>query len=150
MLFWREPTELTARARNQDPLYLSDISPDGYTANRTELRRALGVSVAEGVNSGLVGLDANQIDWELMERACAFLRAHPGDQRLLEQTLWAVALGAQSARPLNSSDYKVVIDPSGFRGALASHPPALLHYAWHARLPYAANEWRRYQASLAA
>lgn len=145
MLFWSEPRELLRTIAAQMPLYLADTVDDGYTATRAEITRALGVPVATGVNSGLVGLDATRIDWELMERACAFLRSAPGDQRLLEQTLWALALGAAEARPLDSAAYRVVVDPPHWQTACAQAPaPVLLHYAWQARLPYAAHEWRRY------
>lgn len=144
MLFWREPAELLARAAAADPLYLADTADDGYTASRTVLAEKFGSPVAAGVNSGLVGLDAGRIDWDLLERVCAFLLQSPGDRRLLEQTLWAVALGAQDARPLAAPDYRVVINPPGWAAARRQEPPpALLHYAWHARLPYAAGEWRR-------
>jgi hypothetical protein len=145
MLFWDEPRELLARATAGDPLYLADTVDDGYTATRAEITRALGVPVAKGVNSGLVGLDAGRLDWELLERACAFLRTAAGDPRLLEQTLWAVALGAAGARPLDAAAYRVLVDPPAWQAARAQSPaPVLLHYAWQARLPYAAGEWRRY------
>jgi hypothetical protein len=151
MLFWRKPTELLDRAAAGDPLYLADTVDDGYTANRAELQRALGTSAAAAVNSGLVGLDAGRIDWPLMERACAFLRSASGDRRLLEQTLWAIALGAVSARPLDAAAYRVVVDPPQFDAARKTVPePILLHYAWRARLPYAGGEWQRYLADLSS
>ncbi|MDD3180126.1 MAG: hypothetical protein PHQ04_07200 [Opitutaceae bacterium] len=145
MLFWRQPEELLARAATRNPLYMADIVDDGYTMTRDAITRSLGVAAATGVNAGLVGLDASRIDWELMERACESLRNSPGDQRLLEQTLWAIALGAQDARPLAADTYRLVIDPMQWHAARIQTPsPALLHYAWHARLPYTASEWRRY------
>ncbi|HWA85409.1 MAG TPA: hypothetical protein VG710_04240 [Opitutus sp.] len=147
MLFWGKPRELLARAAKAEPLYLADVGDDHYTMPPADITRMLGVPVADRVNSGLVGLDAGAIDWDLMERACALLHAAPGDQRLLEQTLWAIALGAQGARPLDSDAYRLVIDPSQWRAACTHMPPpVLLHYAWHARLPYSAAEWRRYLA----
>lgn len=145
MLFWRRPDELLERAGAGAPLYMADTVADGYTASRAEMTRALGVPVAEGVNSGLVGLDAGRIDWDLMERACHFLRDSAGDQRLLEQTLWAVALAAQKARPLDAPAYRVVVDPPHLATVQSEgREPTLLHYAWRARLPYAAREWRRH------
>lgn len=151
MLFWSAPSELLTRAAASEPLYLADTVDDGYTTTRAALTRTLGVPVARGVNSGLVGLDAGRIDWNLMERGCAFLRTQAGDQRLLEQTLWAVALGAGDARPLAPDSYRVVVDPPHWQRARAQSPaPALLHYAWQARLPYAAGEWRRYLQECAA
>ena len=151
MIFWDRPRELLARAAAAEPLYLADTGEHHYTMPPADLARALGVPVAAAVNSGLVGLDAAAIDWDLMERACVLLRSAPGDQRLLEQTLWAVALGAQGAQPLDASVYRVVIDPIQWRDACAqTPPPVLLHYAWHARLPYTAGEWQRYLALPAA
>lgn len=145
MLFWSRPDELLARAAAADPLYMADIVDDGYPASRAEITQALGVPVAAGVNSGLVGLNASRIDWDLMERACVFLRSTPGNQRLIEQALWAVALGAQEARPLTATAYRVMVDPPHWRKTRAEHPtPVLMHYAWNARLPYLAGEWRRY------
>lgn len=149
MLFWSRPDELLSRIAAADPLYMADTVEDGYPASRAEIGRALGVSVAAGVNSGLVALDASRIDWDLMERACAFVRSTPGNQRLLEQALWAVALGAQQARPLAASAYRVMIDPTHWQQARAEHPgPILMHYAWYSRLPYLAGEWRRYLNTL--
>lgn len=151
MLFWREPSELLARVTAVEPLYMADIGDDGYTVSRTILAGKFGVPVAAGVNSGLVGLTAERIDWELLERACAFLLESQGDRRLLEQTLWAVVLGAQTARPLDAHTYRTVIDPLQWAKVREQESsPALLHYAWHARLPYTAGEWRRYLKESAA
>jgi hypothetical protein len=148
MLFWRRPTELLQRLRANDPVYLSDVSVEGYTAPRAELERRFRISVAPAVNSGLVGVNASLIDWDLIERACDFLRHSSGDRRLLEQTLWAVVLGAVGANSLDPTDYAVSIDPrTCLRLRCATPQPALLHYAWHARLSYTAGEWRRYAAS---
>jgi hypothetical protein len=63
MLFWRTPSESLTRAAAGEPLYMADTVADGYTATRADITRALGVPVAAGVNSGLVGLDAGSIDW---------------------------------------------------------------------------------------
>lgn len=148
MLFWTEPRELLERAERAQPLYLADLSDDGYTAGRAEITGALGVPVAPGVNSGVIGIDAASLDWQLMERACRYLIKSPGDQRLLEQTLWAVALGGIQAHRLNARDYRVVINPTQWRQLVAEAcGPALVHYAWHARWPYSAYEWRRYLLS---
>jgi len=59
-------------------------------------------------------------------------------------------LGAENAQPLPAADYRVVIDPPACREAIAAGRPALLHYAWHARLLYAAAEWQYYLNSSAA
>lgn len=151
MLFWKRPVELLDRGNAGDPFYMADTVDDGYTVPRAILRERFGVKVAAGVNSGLVGAHAERIDWELMERVCQFLLNSPGDQRLLEQTLWAVVLGAQSARPLTPETYRVVVDPAMWTAARAATPqPVLMHYAWHGRFPYTAKEWPRYLAELAA
>jgi hypothetical protein len=145
MLFWSPPHEWLALAQSHTPLYLTDINPDGYTATAAEITLALGVPAARQVNSGLIGLDAAQLDWPALERACAWLRTAPGDPRLLEQTLWAIALGPMNAQPLAPDRYRVLVDPPTWAAARAQTPePALLHYAWQARLPYTASEWRRY------
>jgi hypothetical protein len=144
MLFWREPQDLLERAAAHGALYMADIADDGYTVSRQILREKFGVTAASAVNSGLVGLNAEKIDWDLLERVCAFLVEAPGDKRLVEQTLWAVALGAQSASPLPAHDYCVVVDPRQWEDAQNGAAPILLHYAWHARLAYTAEEWRRY------
>jgi hypothetical protein len=143
MLFWRRPDSLLARAEREQPFYLSDIGEEGYTLPLRELKSALGVEAAAGVNSGLVAAHAGKVDWDLMERACRLLVGSAGDQRLLEQTLWAIALGGQDAKRLCEADYRVVIDPDGWRAAMEENP-VLIHYAWHARLPFVAGEWRRY------
>ncbi|MDD2765428.1 MAG: hypothetical protein PHE83_15810 [Opitutaceae bacterium] len=148
MLFWRRPDELLRRARRSEPLYLADLGDDGYALPRAVLKQRLGVEPASGVNSGLVGAYAERVDWDLIERACKLLVAEGRDQRLLEQTLWAVVLATQEAKPLDAREYRVVINPPGLRAALAAGRPALLHYAWHARLPYVADEWRRYIETL--
>ena len=144
MIFWREPNELLVRLARAEPLYMADIGAEGYAMPRATLRERLGVTPASGVNSGLVAVRAEEVDWDLLERACALLLAEGRDQRLLEQTLWAIVLGAQDAQPLPAADYRVVIDPPACRAAIAAGRPALLHYAWHARLPYAAAEWQEY------
>jgi hypothetical protein len=149
MLFWRRPDELLSRAERSEPLYMADLSDDGYALSRAMLKQRIGVEPAPGVNSGLVGAHAERVDWDLIERACKLLVAEGRDQRLLEQTLWAVVLAGQQARPLDAREYRLVIDPPGLRAALATGRPTLLHYAWHARLPYVADEWRLYVETLA-
>ena len=144
MLFWRRPDELLGRAGRSESLYMADLGDDGYTLPRAVLKQRLGVEPAPAVNTGLVGAHADNVDWDLLERACALLLAEGQDQRLLEQTLWAILLAQQNARALPASDYRVVIDPPACRAALAEGRPVLMHYAWHARLSYAADEWQRY------
>jgi hypothetical protein len=147
MLFWAAPTELVTRASANQPLYLADLTDDGYTMSRADILRHLGHPAAKGVNGGLVALAAHRIDWELMEKACALLWESLGDRRLVEQTLWAIALAGQEAAPLDPVAYRLLIDPKMWQRARAeAKSPPLLHYAWHARLPYAATEWRRYLA----
>ncbi len=47
--------------------------------------------------------------------------------------------------PLPAADYHLVIDPPACReGHLPPARTSLLHYAWHARLSYAAAEWAYY------
>jgi hypothetical protein len=123
---------------------MADLGDDGYTLPRSMLQEKLGVAPAPGVNSGVVAVRPEDVDWDLLERACAFLLAEGRDQRLLEQTLWAIVLGAQNGRRLPAAEYRLVIDPPACRDAIAAGRPALLHYAWHARLPYAAAEWQHY------
>lgn len=149
MLFWDRPAELLSFMAGGTPCHMRDIAPDGYTLPRAALERHLGTPVASWVNSGLVLLDAGRIDWELLERACAYMLESSGDRRLLEQTLWAVALGPMGGRALDGQAYAVAIDPPGWEALRRKRPgPALMHYAWHARLPYAAEEWHRYLRSL--
>ncbi|HTQ30163.1 MAG TPA: hypothetical protein VMI53_03045 [Opitutaceae bacterium] len=146
MIFWRRPEELLRRLAQTGPLYMADIGEEGYTLPRATLTERLGLAPAPAVNSGLVAVRAEDVDWDLLERACALLLAEGRDQRLLEQTLWAVVLGAQDAHRLPAGDYRVVIDPPACGAAVAAGRPALLHYAWHARLPYLAEEWQQYLA----
>ncbi|HXA13544.1 MAG TPA: hypothetical protein VNW23_00330 [Opitutaceae bacterium] len=150
MIFWRRPDELLARLARAEPFYMADLGDDGYTLPRSVLQEKLGVTPAPGVNSGVVAVRPEDVDWDLLERACALLLAEGRDQRLLEQTLWAVVLGAQNARPLPAADYRVVIDPPSCQEAIAAGRPSLLHYAWHARLLYSAAEWKHYLSSSAA
>lgn len=149
MLFWRRPDELLNRVGRSEPLYMADLGDDGYALPRAVLKQRLGVEAAPGVNSGLVGVHAERVDWDLVERACLLLVAEGRDQRLLEQTLWALILAGQDARPLDAGEYRVVIDSPGLQAALVAGRPVLLHYAWHARLPYGADEWRHYIETLA-
>ena len=150
MIFWRRPGEMLARLARTEPFYMADLGDDGYTLPRSVLQEKLGVAPAPGVNSGVVAVHPEAVDWDLLERACALLLAEGRDQRLLEQTLWAIVLGAQKARPLPAADYRLVIDPPACRETIATGRPALLHYAWHARLLYAASEWQYYLNSSAA
>ena len=150
MVFWRRPDEMLARLARAEPFYMADLGDDGYTLPRSVLQEKLGITPAPGVNSGVVAVRPEDVDWDLLERACALLLAEGRDQRLLEQTLWAIVLGAQNGRPLPAADYRLVIDPPACREAIAAGRPALLHYAWHARLVYAASEWQAYLNSCAA
>ncbi|MDE3084846.1 MAG: hypothetical protein KGJ37_06480 [Verrucomicrobiota bacterium] len=148
MIFWKRPEELIARAERNEPFYMADLGEGGYTLPRAVLKQKLGVDPAPGVNSGLVAACAEKVDWDLIERACVLLLDEGHDRRLLEQTLWAIVLGAQTAQPLPAADYRLVIDPPAWRAAISAARPVLLHYAWHARLPYVASEWRQYLNSI--
>ncbi len=99
MIFWRRPDELLGRLARAEPFYMADLGDDGYTLPRSVLQEKLGLTPAPGVNSGVVAVRPEEVDWDLLERACVLLLAEGRDQRLLEQTLWAVVLGPQNARP---------------------------------------------------
>lgn len=146
VLFWKEPTELIAATAKQQAIHLDEGSGESYCLPHAKLERELAMKLPEAVNSGLIGLDAGLMDWPLIERA-ARLMAGRGNRRILEQSLWGVAIAGQRSRALCNRDYKLCGYPEHV-AALRARPseqfPAMVHYAWHARYPYLESEWKKY------
>jgi hypothetical protein len=146
VLFWREPRELVEAATAEQSLYLDEGSGESYCLPRAKLERELGMTLPPGVNSGLVGLQAGSLDWELLERAVAVMEGR-GNRRILEQSLWGVALATQNPRALDPTSYKLCGYPehvAALRAGPAENFPTMVHYAWHARYPYLESEWKIY------
>lgn len=146
VLFWKEPAELIVATAKHQAIHLDEGSGESYCLPRAKLERELAMKLPEGVNSGLVGLDAGLIDWHLLERAAGIM-AGRGNRRLLEQSLWGVALVGQDPRALNARDYRLCGYPehvAALRDLPPEQFPAMLHYAWHARYPYLESEWQMY------
>jgi hypothetical protein len=104
------------------------------------------MTLPAGVNSGLVGLDVSSLDWQRLERAASLMEGR-GNRRILEQSLWGVALAAQNPKALDSTSYKLCGYPehvAALRAGSKVEFPAMIHYAWHARYPYFETEWKKY------
>jgi len=97
VLFFRAPEELLAHADARRPCFMSD-GQNAYSFPLPELEEVIGRSVLERVNSGLMYVDAELLDLDLLER---YFGLAQGAGRIswlawqwLEQTGWALLLSA--------------------------------------------------------
>ena len=148
MLFFRPPLALMEWLAHPRQEYFMSQESDALVADRQSLGKVLGAALLPGVNSGILAIDDDAIDWDDLERAAAALNEDQRRHLWAEQTLIAYHLTRRDARPLPIADYRLCNSRADFTGEL----PVLRHYVHKAKAVYAAGEWRRWlnlSASLA-
>jgi hypothetical protein len=146
LLFFREPDALLTWHDNPTkPLHAEDLD-NAYGYPLSLLAELAGQPVAERINTGMLGLQSETIDWERMEFWCRTLLERNGPQYYQEQALVALLLAG----------HKCVIPPCEDYVLLPQPPEALQcnavmhHYVAHSKRWYFQRNWRRATALLPA
>jgi hypothetical protein len=123
-------------------LHMTDVG-DAYGCPARALDRIAGAPVPRRVNTGILGLRGDSLDWERMEHHCSALDALMRPHYYHEQALVALHLAAQPARLATPpADYVVLPRPPE---ALA--PRAVWHhYVAGSKRWYYQNRWRDFAA----
>jgi hypothetical protein len=138
MLFFRRPQALIDWMANPAHECYMSQSGDALAADRMSLEKTLGITLLPGVNSGIVAIHDDAVDWDDLERAAAALTEDHRRHWWAEQTLIAYHVSRRNARPLPVADYRLCNSRADLIGPL----PVLRHYVHKAKAPYAAAEWR--------
>lgn len=139
LLFFRRPdTLLNWHDAPAAPLRAEDLT-NAYGYPLELLASLAGRPVPERVNTGLLGLRSEDIDWERMEFWCRTLLERGGPQYYQEQALAALLLAGQDC---------VVPDPDAY--VLLPRPPearlcqaVMHHYVAESKRWYFQSNWRR-------
>jgi hypothetical protein len=138
MLLFRPPTVLMDWMAHPRQEYYMSQGADALVTDRRSLEEIFGAVLSPGVNSGIVAIDDDAIDWDDLERTAAALTEEQRRHLWAEQTLIAYHVSRRGARPLPTADYRLCNSRADLTGAL----PVLRHYVHKAKAAYAASEWR--------
>ena len=105
--FYRPPVRLFADRQLSAPALYSADHHSNYGLPIPVLSKIIGHSVRERINSGLVKLKSDSIDWEKMEFWLSQMRANAVHPNFLEQGLTALHLSFGAAEALPETDYKL-------------------------------------------
>lgn len=140
LLFFRRPGLLLDWLDDPlQPLHAEDIA-NAYGYPISLLGELAGRPVPERVNTGLLGLRSEDIDWERLEYWCEALLRRGGPQYYQEQALVALLLAGRECTVLPPADYVLLPRPPE---ALACRA-VMHHYVAYSKRWYFQSNWRRF------
>lgn len=143
LLFFRRPDALLAWWNAPAaPLRAEDLD-NAYGYPLALLDELAGRAVPRRVNTGLLGLRSEEIDWERLEHWCRELLARGGPQYYQEQALAALHLAGRDCVVPAPDDYVLLPRPPE---ALACRA-VMHHYVAESKRWYFQHNWRRFAAS---
>jgi hypothetical protein len=102
------------------------------------IRSLLDAEMPSRVNTGICGLNRDEVDWEQLEAWCKTLLARAGLNHFLEQTLTAMSLAGKERVVAPREDYVVFPEREEAR-----RPRAVMHhYVADSRFYYYRYGWR--------
>jgi len=139
LLFFHRPLLLLDWLENPIcPLHALDFQ-NAYGYPLSVLSRLAGAPVPECVNTGLLGLCSEQIDWERMEYWCRLLMAEHGARYYQEQAFVAMLLAHSPRRAAPASDYVTLPRvPEALECKAVMH-----HYVAESKRWYYQFNWKR-------
>lgn len=142
LLFFRRPDVLLDWWDNPSvPLTSVDVAY-AYGYSMELLNEIAGKPVYDFINTGLLGLKSDSIDWDKMEYWCRTLIERAGTDYYQEQALVALQLAGSDRVVLPQEDYLVYP-----RGEEASVCRAVMHhYVDLSKRSYFRDNWRRFAA----
>jgi hypothetical protein len=139
MLVFHRPDFLLAWLRAPAAaLHMADVTR-AYGYELTLLEELAGRTVPDRVNTGVLGLRSEQIDWDQMEFWCRTLIERAGTHYYQEQALAALLLSGQPHTVLPAADYVVLPRPP----EIAACQAALHHYVADSKSWYFRENWRK-------
>jgi hypothetical protein len=139
LLFFRRPDLLLDwLSAPTEPLRATDIQ-NAYGYPLDELDGLAGVPVPRCLNTGILGLRSDSIDWHKLEWWCAKLIAAGGPQYYQEQALVALMLAGQRQIVAPIDDY--VIWPTSPEATACQ--AVMHHYVAESKKWYFQQNWRR-------
>ena len=139
MLFFREPTRLIEWLRAPDrAMHMVDVER-AYGYDLELLNQLAGRTVPDLVNTGMLGLRSDAIDWDYLEKACADMIARAGTHYYQEQALVALHLARQPHAAFPREDYLVRPEPPETEACRA----VMHHYVAGSKRWYFRANWRR-------
>lgn len=124
------------------PLRAEDVT-NAYGYPLALLNELAGRPVPERVNTGLLGLRSDEIDWERMEFWCRTLLKRGGPQYYQEQALVALLLAGRECVVPPASDYVLLPRPPEAHACRA----VMHHYVAESKRWYFQNNWKRVLAA---
>ena len=147
MLFHANPTDLIAWMESPQGIIVMRDCAESYGYPREFLEQeVLGTPLMARVNSGLVGMPSEEIQWSRLEAWVDRIWTLRGRHYFLEQTLVALWASAQSGRALDEHDYRVIGE--SFPGV--EQRSALVHYVAQAKAQYMDRDWAALARKLSA
>jgi hypothetical protein len=139
MLFFRRPNFLLDWLEEpSQPLHMAD-SQNAYGYSLELLNTLAGTSVPERVNTGILGFNSGDFDWDRMESWCRRLQEAEGTSYYQEQALTAMLLAGRECQVAPADDYRLM--PSEDE---AKRPTAVMHhYVDLSKRGYFRHAWRR-------
>lgn len=139
MLFFRAPTEFSAWLRQPDrALHMVDVERS-YGYDLALLAELAGRPVPDCVNTGILGVNSDTIDWNYLEWACGEMMARAGTHYYQEQALAALQLARLPHVALTRRDYLVRPEPPETEALSA----VMHHYVASSKQAYFRRNWQR-------
>ena len=140
LLFFRRPDAILEWWDNPKSALTSVDAAYAYGYPLELLEQIAGRPVYDYINTGLLGLQSDSIDWDRMEFWCRDLIARAGTSYYQEQALIALQLAGADRVVLSKDDYLVYP-----RGNEAVHCRAVMHhYVDLSKKSYFRDNWRRF------
>jgi hypothetical protein len=139
LLFFRRPNVLIDwLEKPSEPIHMAD-SQNAYGYSLELLTRLAGASVPERVNTGILGCNSDEFDWQRMESWCWQMQEAEGENYFQEQALTAMMLAGRECQVAPTDDYRLM--PSEDE---AKRPTAAMHhYVDLSKRGYFRHAWRR-------
>ncbi|HUR56199.1 MAG TPA: hypothetical protein VM029_00715 [Opitutaceae bacterium] len=139
MIFFREPKRLMKWLRAPDcAMHMVDVER-AYGYDLELLNQLAGRSVPDLVNTGMLGLRSEAIDWDYLERSCGAMIERAGTHYYQEQALVALHLATQPHATFPREDYLVRPEPPETQSCRA----VMHHYVAGSKRWYFRESWRR-------
>jgi hypothetical protein len=119
MLFWDEPTVLINWLKDPDkPLHMVDCD-ESYGYSTKLMKDLCGNNIRPLINVGAIGLNADYINWEDIERWVKILEEKEGKTYYLEQALSAMIIGDKDSLILDPNRY--IVNPNSDSNGVLHH-----------------------------
>lgn len=138
MLFFRDPAFLSEWLKSpQKPCYMADnVTSYGYS--RVLMASLAQAEIPERLNTGIIGLKSEDIDWENIEFWCKTMVDREGTHFYQEQAMVAMLLAGRSCSVAPPEDY--IIMPS--REEVMNPKGVLHHYVYDSKPWYFRYGWK--------